>query len=317
MQLETYHDEKQALGGLATITLVTSLPSSIVHEKLASLWREIFYFEKKFSRFLPNSELTRFNKKAGIRVPVSPEMRSVLRAAQTWAVRTDGLYNPFILPALQRAGYKHSAVEGYQDDQTPDYTDRHSMPAASLEISDDWACIPHQAALDLGGMGKGYLLDALTAKLQHPAIVGFWLELSGDIISYGTDQDGRPIVIGIQSAKDTQQRHKKLQIVVDGSLLGVATSGTFRRTAEKSELRHHIIDPRTGMSAETDVVLATVCAPTALAADILASCAVIMGATKAPAFLAGCNASAWVLQYITASGAYDHTTHGSYVKEGN
>jgi len=68
---------KQALGGDVTIVLVGQ--EQINFEQIFNkLWAEIFKFESKFSRFLPNSELTEFNSKAGLSVAVSDEFEKIL-----------------------------------------------------------------------------------------------------------------------------------------------------------------------------------------------------------------------------------------------
>lgn len=316
MQLARYTQSHTALGGLATLSLISNAEKKEVEGLLAHLWRKIFYFEKKFSRFLPSSELSRFNKRAGTRVPVSPHMHEVLAATKHYALETAGLYNPFILPALQRSGYHGSAVPGYENDPVPDYSDRHVVSPEKLEIDDDWAYIPHGTALDLGGMGKGYLLDQLADMLQAEShVTGFWLELSGDVITFGHDENNRPISVGIQNARDLTKKHTTMNVQGNGERLAIATSGTFKRdTHGGDENSHHIIDPRTGVSAETDILLATVCSSRALAADIWASCAVIVGSAAAPKLLDEHGINDWVLQY-TQDKAGMLTLQGSHIKE--
>jgi thiamine biosynthesis lipoprotein len=59
---------------------------------------------------------------------------------------------------------------------------------------------------------------------------------------------------------------------------GVATSATDRRRwMQGDQVRHHIIDPRTGLPAESDVVSATVVAPTAVEAEAAAKSILIRG----------------------------------------
>ncbi len=316
MQLVRASDTKHALGGPASIHLISEKNETELEALLGTLWREIFYFEKKFSRFLPSSELTRFNKKAGTKVPISPAMHDVLSAAKHYADVTNDLYNPFILPALQRAGYKNSAADGYTADPAPDYTDRHVVKSVELQIGKNWALIPHGSAIDLGGMGKGYLLDRLTQLLKAESLHGYWVELSGDIITYGYDETNSPIAVGIQNARDITQSRTDVHAVGTGGTMAVATSGTFKRDAhDSSQFTHHIIDPRSGSPAQTDVLLATVCAPSALAADIAASCAVIEGTQGAAAILRKLGCEAWMIQYTTSSGSVSDIVQGPLIQE--
>lgn len=310
MHLVEQVESREALGGNVTLGLVHADPQQL-SAIFAALWRAVFTFEKQFSRFIPESELSRFNAQAGLKIPVSDDFRAILQAAQELAVSTNGLYNPFVLPAIQRAGYTASAVPRYTHEPTPDYTERRVVSADKLELGDAWARIPYGTAIDLGGCGKGYLADRLGDIARAHGATGYWLELSGDIATYGLDAAGQPITIAAQNASS---EHTARTIICPPEPFGVATSGTFRRTTQTSTIReHHIIDPTTGKPAQTDIALATVCAPSAVAADVLASCAVICGSEHAPAYLADHGATSWLLQIRSTTGV-DTVSDGPYIQ---
>lgn len=317
MQLVRYSDTKIALGGPATLTVVAEFDRETAMQLFTSLWRDIFYFEKKFSRFLPNSEITKINKKAGTRAVISPAMHDMLSTTIRWATQTNDLFNPFILPALQRAGYVHSALPEYLDKPSLVYTDRHVVGSKELLLGDSWAEIPYGTAIDLGGIGKGYLLDQLSEKLvATDGVVGYWLELSGDIATYGYNEDGAPVAVGVQNAGQIEKKRTDYVVVGDGHKLAIATSGTFKRAAHSSaDIKHHIIDPRTGSPAHTDILLATVCAASATAADVLASCALIETSTGASTFLSKQDIASWMLQYKGMSTKLMVEVHGDYIQE--
>jgi len=71
---------------------------------------------------------------------------------------------------------------------------------------------------------------------------------------------------------------------------------------------HHIIDPKTGKPAKTDLKLATVCASSAVYADVLASCAIIVGSKAAPTMLETRAIKSWILQT-----AKNVSCHGKYI----
>lgn len=207
------------------------------------------------------------------------------------SVQTDGLYNPFILPALQRQGYVHSATAAHGP-AALDYTKRTIVLPDELEIGDSWARIPHGSALDLGGCGKGYIVDALITKAKSLGVIGGWVNASGDIAGYGNDQDGQLFTIEVQTAAGAAT---VAPITIPQEGVGIATSGTYRRPGHAIKT-HHIIDPRTNHPSTSDINLATVTAPDCLVADVLATCAIIAGSQHAPAYLATHGALSWVLQ---------------------
>lgn len=283
MRLIEVADSQHVLGGSATIGLVLK-DGAPVRKIQNTLWRTVLQFEKQFSRFLPSSELSLFNATAGMKTPVSDEFATILKTAQQLAKQTEGLFNPFILPALQRTGYINSAAEGYQGDPAPDYSSRRVVESSKLELGDGWARIPYGTAIDVGGFGKGYAADMLGAIAREQGAVGYWIELSGDIATYGHDAEGKPITVAVQAADSSAETN--YLVVCPEEPFAVATSGTFKRTTHAKTMKsHHIIDPRTSMPAETDMLLATICAPSALIADVFASCALIVGSHQAPEWL--------------------------------
>ena len=128
----------------------------------------------------------------------------------------------------------------------------------------------------------------------------YWLSLGGDIISSGFDTDNQPWKVGIAKAAVLQE---PITVVVNasGEHQAVATSGTTKR---RGPHWHHLIDPRTGQPAKTDVLTATVVSESATAADVFAKCLAILGSSGAEAF-AERHALAGALLQIT-----DHTGAG-------
>lgn len=283
--LTSHFQTKVALGSPITLTLVTRSRQPPT-ELFARLWRQIFGFERQFSRFIPESELSQFNRSAGSRQPISSELRAILMACQEMGEQTSGVFNPFVLPALQRHGYKQSAVPGYEQD----YVDNHSLksvvPLGRLELGDTWACIPYGTAIDLGGIGKGYLADLLADKLDAENLAGYWISLGGDMVCAGHDEHEQSWQVSIQSAVSTE---KPAPDVIRGTSnrIAIATSGTLHRTTKQqgSKTTHHLIDPRSGQPADTDVILATIIDMSCMRADVLASCAVIVGSQLAADYL--------------------------------
>jgi thiamine biosynthesis lipoprotein len=293
----TQSQSRIALGSTIDLVVVSDAEQAAVDECFRKLWLQIFEFEKRCSRFLPSSELSTFNRGAGLKQPVSEEFRAVLIAASEMATLTNGLYNPFVLPALQRAGYVQSMVAAHSTDTVDDFSERGMALPDQLEISDSWARIPYGTALDLGGCGKGFIGDLLADLADSfTELTGYWFSLGGDVVTGGLDESGKPWVVQIEMTASKSPQSSACVIVPNAERYAVATSSVTRRKGGKGASSwHHIIDPRTGRSAETDLLTASICARTALIADVLASCAIILGST-AKAELADKGALGGVLQ---------------------
>lgn len=316
MYLKEVSQSNLALGGVVKLSIVTEMSEEESTKMFGKLWKSIFLFERRFSRFLPDSELSAFNRAAGARTIISSEFKSLLTVAKDLSMRTGGLFNPFILPALQRAGYINSAAKGYENDAQEIHTNKKVVPIDRLKIGDSWASIPYGTAIDLGGCGKGYLADQLRGNLIDKKIKGYWLSLSGDIVTYGHDENGDPLRVAIQSAK-TLKAESEWTIDCPNKEFSVATSGTFRRKSQSSsEDWHHIINPKTLEPADSNIQLVTVCADACVEADVLASCAVILGDKKAPIFLKSHGVSAALIQYLDIDGKHSTRSFGKYIKQG-
>lgn len=273
--MKRYQEAKRALGSdvLLTAVLADDVDPRAIFEVL---WQKIDRFEQRFSRFLATSELTSFNHSAGKRQQVSTEFLDLLAASKSLAEKTSGLYNPFILPALQQAGYKGSWPHPEIVEAAVNYERRNFATWTEIKLGENWAQIPQGTALDFGGIGKGYLLDELAACLHAQRVKHFWLSLGGDILCSGYDLDGAAWQIAVQSAVEVSRNITT--VIGDGDLFAVATSGVTKRKGETIDgTWHHLIDPRTGKPASTDILTTTVVTDKAVEADVFAKCLVIVG----------------------------------------
>ncbi len=111
--------------------------------------------------------------------------------------------------------------------------------------------------------------------MQRLAAVGPALvDAGGDIAVSGLQADGTPWPVAVADPLRLQDR---LELLGLGSC-GVATSGTdYRRWLKDGKWKHHIIDPRTGESAETDLVSVTAIGPDVLQAEAAAKTVLILG----------------------------------------
>jgi FAD:protein FMN transferase len=225
--------------------------------------------EARFTRFVPESELAQLNATDGRCVPVSPELFAMLEAA-VWAfAESEGLVNAAVLPALVATGYDRPFQQGLIEPSTvrgrrpPALSDVLILDAAARSVA-----LAPGAALDLGGIAKGALADLFIDELGDDAI----LNLGGDIRVRGGGPDGDGWHIGLCD--------RSAIALTDGA---VCTSGTTRRRWGAS--MHHLIDPRTGLPARTDLAEVSVVTDSALRGEVYAKCAMLLGAMAGRAFL--------------------------------
>jgi FAD:protein FMN transferase len=254
-----------------------------VDRRLSSVPAWFESWEQDLSRFRPDSELNELNRHAGEPREVSLTLWRVFQAAQQAEVRSQGLVTPRILDALVQAGYDRSFTdlapenEIHQTFHRPVPTDPILFDSATRTI-----CLPPGIGLDFGGVAKGWAAQQAVQKLRAygPALV----DAGGDIAVSGLQRNGSPWAIGV--ADPFQPEADLATVMLSGG--GVATSGIdYRRWQRGGVWQHHIIDPRTGLPAQTDLASVTMIAPSVMEAEIGAKVVLILGSQDGLTWLTG------------------------------
>jgi thiamine biosynthesis lipoprotein len=143
--------------------------------------------------------------------------------------------------------------------------------------------LPPDMRLDLGGIVKGWAADEAARRLSAcgPALV----DAGGDIAVSGPRASGGGWPVAIQSVENAAApADQQWLLLLRGG--GVATSGRdYRRWQQHGTWQHHIIDPRSGSPAQTDVLAATVLARSASEAEVVAKYVFLLGSDAGIAWL--------------------------------
>ena len=223
---------------------------------LAAARAEVAACERTLSRFLPGSDLSRVNRDAGAWVEVDARMVSATRAALAARRATGGRYDPTILAPLVAAGYDRS-FELLEERPARDAGDWR--PGAAVEVGVGRVRVDDGAAIDLGGIAKGWSAGRALAAMREawPAMPGGLVDLGGDLALWGRTPEGGPWRIAVADPR-TPGSHVATLLLEGG---GVATSGRDRRRFGPGRSLHHIIDPATGEPARGGPLAVTVVAP--------------------------------------------------------
>ncbi len=273
---------------LACVNVDSGQPPAL----LAEVPRWFEDWEQTLSRFRPDSELSRLNQAVDQSAHVSDDLWDVFQAAHAAEKLTDGLVTPTVLDAMLEAGYDRdfaSLQTGVQSlptlhrsletsDTAAQNSAAQNVPALAAVQWDAAARtiqLPAGVHLDFGGIAKGWAAHQAMSRLLReigPAL----MNCGGDIALSGALLDGSPWEIGVYKPFDRDSGYVEMLFLQRGC--GVASSATDRRRwMQGGQVRHHIIDPRTGLPAESDVVSATVVAPTAVEAEAAAKSILIRG----------------------------------------
>jgi len=236
--------------------------------------------ERRWSRFIADSELSQLNAHAGAPVFVSAETFDLVAlAVDAWRA-TRGYFDPTMLEALMSSGYDRSFEELGGDDVVS------SVPvAASIASLDDISLDPRAriiqtppgVAFDLGGIGKGRAVDLVFEEIQAVGVDGVCVEFGGDLRVGGAPVAGGgwPVIVDDPFRPDSDLMTLGIG---EGS---VTTSSRLRRSwTTATGISHHLLDPRTLRPSESGVASVTVVSSSAAWGEVHAKAALIAGASE-------------------------------------
>lgn len=250
--------------------------------------------EARLTRFRPTSELAAVNARAGQWTPVSNVFWRILTRALQLSQATAGLFDPTVLNAVEATGYDRDFAQlaGRSMAQViqPPSTIRpmaHALrgcwQAIELDQAQHALRLPVGVRLDFGGIAKGETAQQAVAFLSQwgPCLV----DAGGDLVAGDAPTDWPGWLVGIANPTAAGEPESDLaRLWLKNSAL--ATSGIdYRRWQQGTRTVHHLIDPRTGAAADTDLLTVSVLADDAAVAEAWAKAALIAGATAGSALL--------------------------------
>ena len=218
-------------------------PDAQAAERLAQqAIAEVRRIETKYSRYRPDSIVSRINAAAGGEaVRCDDETMSLMGYAAALHGASDGLFD--ITSGVLRRAWD------FRQPKVP--AARVLQPLLALVGWSKVECGGQEVRLrqagmeiDFGGFGKEYAADRAAALLADAGVRHGYVNLGGDMRFIGPDPDGRPWSIGIQDPRDPDGVIASIPI----SSGALATSGDYERFFEIDGRRYcHILDPRDGM----------------------------------------------------------------------
>jgi thiamine biosynthesis lipoprotein len=240
-------------------------------------------FGARLSRFAPDSDLSALNRDPRSVIPAPLLLRAAVAAGLWAAQRSDGLVDPTLVRALERAGYDHSLAAAEPASLTDAMVRAPTRRPACPHPSADWRRMsvddragtitrPPGVMFDTGGTGKGLCADAVAIRLAGYA--RYVVDCGGDIAVGGVGAQLRPYEIAVEHPLTGESVGT---ILVDRG--GIATSGLNVRIWRRDDgsYSHHLLDPCTGTPVWSGLIGATAVGPSALEAETLAKMSLLLG----------------------------------------
>lgn len=244
----------------------------------------ITYFENQFSRFKPDSLISRINAAAGKEwIPIDEEAISLFGLCDHFHWATHGILDPTSLPLLALWDTHVEPASAPSDQQVQQARSRVGWKRFQRE--GDHVFLPEPGmGIDVGGIGKEYAVDRVMEMAVQAGIANCLVDFGHDLRVRGEPPEKGPWRIGLEDPNDPSRCWGGVSI----DNRAVTSSGDYLRNVQIDGKNYgHIIDPRTGFPVRNGCRSVAVIAPTCTEAGILSTTAFILGPQDGLAFLDG------------------------------
>jgi thiamine biosynthesis lipoprotein len=278
---DIYHLQFRAMG--TDCRIVYRAASWAVAERFRErALRWLAHFEETYSRFRPDSLISRINAAAGVEaVAIDAETESLFALCDWFHWSSQGVFDPTALPLLYLWDYHepHPVLPtGGQVERA-----RALLGWKRVQREPGSIYLPERGmAIDLGGIGKEYAVDRVMALALEQGLQDVLVDFGHDLRVHGAPPEGGAWRIGLEKADDPGCCWGGVAV----SDRAVCASGDYlRHVVLDGRTYGHVVDPRTGYPVSHGVRSVTVIAPTCTEAGMLSTTGFIMGPEEGLAFL--------------------------------
>lgn len=270
-------DHEERVDFLMDTFVQQQLTGKSAEETGEAVYQALKEFDHAFSLYNAESEISRVNAAAGERyVAVSETVYRLLRRSQELSGTSYGSFDFTIAPVTT---LWHTAKEDGVPPDTGEVARRLALVDYTQVLFND---ADHSVmlakkgmAIDVGGIAKGYACDLARELYQESDISTALISVGGNVYTYHAPRRKPGYVIGIRDPLGAET-DALLTVTITEQVL--ATSGAYERFFVADGVSyHHIIDKKTGMPAQSDLLSATVVCPDGTLADFLSTTFYVLG----------------------------------------
>ncbi len=272
--MNEYSYQERHMGTDVSLSFVCE-EAAMANAIAAKAFTTIHDYELRFSRFLPDSELSRLNQHGTL--VVSDDFVTVLTKSIELHKLTAGAFNPLL--QVRTLGYTDtfSTLKNTTATLVPAIYNTALQTININHITNTVTLKPNQR-LDFGGILKGYLASKLADEItkSYPACAGVIINIGGDIATHGFDTVHKPFIFQLYNPITSEEIPT---ILTDTAL---ATSGTYARTWQTiTGQKHHIVDATSLDNPNHNLVATTIVHRDGAVAEGLTKLFLTVGITKA------------------------------------
>ena len=283
-----YYIRGEAQGTTYGITYIAHKP--IEKTAVDSILKVI---DLSMSTYIDNSLISKINK--GEHLPIDPHFEKVLSASMDIYSESEGVFDPSIGQLINAWGFgkkeNHIPPTQKQIDSLLALTGMDKVHVATTPEGTFVEKDNPNIQLNFNAIAQGYTSDVIADYFLSKQITNFIVEVGGEIVIHGRNTlKGKSWTIGIDNPLQKPDEDREIVATVELTDCGLATSGNYRKLWTDSltgQKYVHTINPKTGRPQPSNLLSATVIAPSAMLADGYATTLMALGGIeKAKDFLA-------------------------------
>lgn len=270
---------RPAMGTFISATVLHE-SEALAEEAIGRSFEEMDRLVDLFNRWDQATALAQLNEHGVLR-DAPPELVRVVAESLRYNHKSGGAFDVSVKPLVDI--FIERLAEG--DTSPPDRDEvREALElvgSENIEVKESTIAFKRTGmGVTLDGIAKGHIVDCVAMALQEQGITSYLINAGGDIRSAGTKEKRLPWTVAVQDPLKRDNFPDVIELV-DGA---VATSGSYEIYFDRERLHHHVVSSRTGVSPRLSSSV-SVMAPTAMAADALATAVFVMRPAAALRFV--------------------------------
>lgn len=237
----------------------------------------LYKYDSMFSATKEGSEIYKLNNNETTKV--SEETAEIIEKSLKISELSQGSLDITVYPIVELWGFTGESCRVPEDSEIAEALSFVGYDKIALQNGEVIKENP-KVQIDLGAVAKGYIGDKVAEAIRNAGCSSAVVSIGGNVVTVGKKPGGEKFSVGV-----TWTDGKGICAAAALSDISAVTSGTYQRNfTENGVFYHHIIDPRTGYPAQSDIGSVTIFSDDGLVADGLSTAFFVMGSERAAEF---------------------------------
>jgi FAD:protein FMN transferase len=253
------------------------------HSDIDSLLMEV---DSSLSIYKRYSLVSRLN--SGEQLRTDSFFNTVFMASQKVFLESEGNFDCSVSPLLSAWGfYKDKLGDSIVVDSAKFRSILLDIGFDKIKLIGDSLVLPRNMSLDFNALAQGFTVDLIAHYLESKSVVNYLIEVGGEIIAKGMNDDGDIWRVGVDKPLASIDANDRFQFILHLENKALATSGNYRKFYEMGGVKYsHTISPFTGFPAQNNLLSVTVIHDNCMLADAYATAFMVMGVKQTKQFVA-------------------------------